>query len=220
MNRPLVTTVCIALLGFCLNTSAAAYKKPHGEYFNILPLFWSKLYPNGGETLYCGRKFGSNKGRAINIEHVFPMSWTLKKFRCRDRNHCRKTSPRFNQIEADMHNLYPARKDINHARSSYTFTMIKGEKRRFGQCDIEIDRRRRQVEPRPASRGNIARAMFYMNDTYGLSIFRKQGKLLKRWHQEDPPDMEERRRNDAIEKIQGSRNRFIDRPGLAYRLKF
>jgi deoxyribonuclease I len=210
----------IALLGICLSTSATAYKRPDGEYFNILPLFWSKVYPNGGETLYCGRRFGSNKGRGINIEHVFPMGWTLKKFRCRDRNYCRRNSPEFNRIEADMHNLYPARKEINRARSSYAFAMLKGEKRRFGQCDVEIDRRRRRIEPRPESRGNIARAMFYMYDRYGVTIFRKQGELLKQWHREDPPDAQEQRRNDAIEKIQGSRNRFIDQPGLAYELKF
>jgi len=210
----------ITLLGLCISSTASAYRKPDGEYFNVLPLFWSKVYPNGGETLYCGRRFGSNKGRAINIEHVFPMSWALKGFRCRDRNHCRRTSPEFNRIEADMHNLYPARKDINHSRSSHAFAMLKGEKRRFGRCDFELDQRRRRVEPRPSSRGNIARAMFYMYDTYDLTIFRKQGDLLKRWHRLDPPDAEELRRNNAIEKIQGSRNKFIDRPGLAYKLRF
>ncbi|MCP3671067.1 MAG: endonuclease I [Gammaproteobacteria bacterium] len=219
MNKPLLH-ISIALLGLCLCSTASAYRKPDGEYFNILPLFWSKIYPSGGATLYCGRKFGANKGRAINIEHVFPMSWTLNRFRCRDRNHCRRTSPEFNRVEADMHNLYPSRKDINQARSSYAFALLKGERRRFGQCDFELDQRRRRVEPRPTSRGNIARAMFYMHHTYGFTIYGKQGHLLKQWHRQDPPDAEEQRRNNAIEKIQGTRNKFIDRPGLAYELKF
>jgi deoxyribonuclease I len=208
------------LLGIYLGTPADAYKKPAGEYFNILPLFWSKLYADGGETLYCARKFGPNKGRSINIEHVFPMSWTLKKFGCRDREQCRKSSKEFNRVEADMHNLYPARQDINQARGSSGFAMVKGEKREFGQCDIEIDRRHRRVEPRPKVRGNIARAMFYMHNRYGLTIFKKQAALLKQWHKEDPPDKEERRRNDAIEKIQGTRNQFIDQPRLVYKLTF
>jgi deoxyribonuclease I len=214
--------ICLGILlpALLLASPANAYRKPEGEYFNILPLFWSKLYSQGGETIYCGRSFGPDKGRGINIEHVFPMAWTLKKFLCRDRRHCRRTSPGFNRIEADMHNLYPARKEINQARSSHAFAMIKGERRNFGKCDLEIDRRRRLVEPRPASRGNIARAMFYMHSSYGLRIFRKQGELLKQWHREDPPDAEERRRNDAIEKIQGTRNRYIDRPGLVYQLRF
>ena len=218
MNR-LPAWLVMLLLGFCLGVSSV-WAKPQGEYFDILPLFWSKVYPDGGETLYCGREFGSNKGRDINIEHVFPMSWAMREFGCRDRRLCRKNSPLFNRIESDMHNLYPSRKDINHARSSYAYAMIKGERHRFGQCDIEIDKRRRRVEPRPESRGNIARAMFYMYDTYGVTIFKKQGGLLKQWHREDQPDAEELRRNDAIDKIQGTRNKFIDRPDLAYELRF
>ncbi len=209
-----------ALLGVVLSAPASAYKKPVGEYFNILPLFWSKVYANGGETLYCGRRFGAHKGKDINIEHVFPMNWALKKFGCRDREQCRRISPGFNKVESDMHNLYPAIGKINQARSSHAFGMIAGERRDFGRCDFEIDRYRRRVEPRPASRGNIARAMFYMQQKYGLTIFKQQAALLKRWHREDPPDAEERRRNNAIEKVQGSRNRFIDRPGLVNQLNF
>ncbi len=207
-------------LWICLSSPASANKKPAGEYFNILPLFWSKVYANGGETLYCGRKFGPDKGRAINIEHVFPMSWTLKRFGCRNREQCRKTSSEFNRIEADMHNLYPARQEINQARSSYAFSIISGERRSFGRCDFEIDQHRRRIEPRPDVRGNIARAMFYMHHKYGLTIFKQQAKLLQKWHREDPPDDEERRRNMVIWKIQGTKNIFIDQPGLVYKLKF
>lgn len=219
MTRPRILAVTL-FIGICLSSSATAYKKPQGEYFNILPLFWTKVYPNGGETLYCGRRFGSHKGRSINIEHIFPMSWTLKKFGCRDREQCRKISPKFNRVEADMHNLYPAIGKINKARSSYAFGMISGERRSFGHCDFEIDQHKRRVEPRPEVRGNIARAMFYMHHRYGLPIFKRQGALLRLWHRKDPPDAEERRRNNLIEKIQGNRNQFIDRPRLAYKLKF
>jgi deoxyribonuclease I len=212
--------IAVAALGICLSTDITADKKPAGEYFNILPLFWSKVYADGGETLYCERRFGSYKGHTINIEHVFPMSWTLKKFGCRNRKQCRRISPGFNQVESDMHNLYPARSEINQARSSYAFGMINGEKRNFGRCDFEIDQRKHRAEPRPASRGNIARSMFYMQQKYELTIFKKQGELLKKWHRADPPDEEERRRNNTIEKIQGNRNQFIDQPELAYKIEF
>ncbi|MET0106461.1 MAG: endonuclease [Sedimenticola sp.] len=72
----------------------------------------------------------------------------------------------------------------------------------------------------PASRGNIARAMFYMHDTYGLTIFKRQGELLKQWNRKDPPDREERRRNALIDEIQGTRNHFIDNPRAAEKLRF
>ena len=200
--------------------SQAAGQKIFTDYFEALPIFWDRVYGTGGETLYCGQRFGKRRNRGINIEHVFPMAWVKKAEGCRSRKHCRNTSRRFNRIEADLHNLYPARQDINKARSSLAFAIIPGERRSFGRCDFEIDERQRLVEPRPASRGNIARAIFYMHDTYGLNIFRRQGKLLQRWNREDPPDAAERQRNDRIEKIQHTRNRFIDNPGAANRLRF
>ena len=199
---------------------AASGQRAFDDYFEALPLFWQKIYPEGGETLYCGKSFGRSKGRSINIEHVYPMAWAVRAQGCRKRDECRRSNRRFNQIEADMHNLYPARKEINKSRSSHPFGMIEGEPREYGKCDFELDRKRRKVEPRPAVRGNIARAMFHMSETYGLRIYRRQGEMLQRWNREDPPDREERRRNQAIEGIQGTRNRFIDDPDRADKLRF
>jgi len=208
----------VALL-LCCSVQAAG-QKVHDNYFEVLPLFWDRIYTEGGTTLYCSKKFGRNRGRSINIEHVYPMSWAMKSVGCRSRNNCRRKSRRFNQIESDMHNFYPSRKDINKIRSSFPFGTIRGEKRRYGQCDFEFDPKQRIVEPQPASRGNIARAMFHMKDSYGLKIFSRQGRMLLRWHREDPPNDEERRRNNLIEKLQGTRNRFIDKPETARKLRF
>lgn len=189
-------------------------------YFDALPVFWQRIYPDGGRTLYCDEKFGAYHGRGINIEHVFPMAWAMREEGCRSRKLCRENSPRFNRIEADMHNLYPARADINRVRSSFPFGEIAGEQREFGRCDFEFHSRQRVVEPRPASRGNIARALFYMHETYGLTLYRRQAALMKKWNREDPPDAEERRRNALIAKHQGTRNRFIDNPQAAETLNF
>lgn len=210
---------CLLILYFAAPLQAAG-QQLFKEYFEALPLFWQRIYPQGGETLYCGEKFGAYHGRSINIEHVFPMAWVLRDQGCRSRKLCRESSPRFNQIEADMHNLYPALAAINKARSSFPFAIIAGERRDFGRCDFEFHPRQRVVEPRPASRGNIARALFYMVDTYGLTLYKRQGALMKRWNREDPPDDEERRRNNLIAKNQGTRNRFVDDPKAAEALRF
>ncbi len=198
---------CILLLA-----GAAIAKPPDTAYFQNMPLFWSQLYGDGGNTLYCGRPFGPRKGRQINIEHIFPMGWVASALNCGSRSQCRTTSPSFNRIEADMHNLYPALARINKARGSRAFGMVPGERRRFGSCDFEIDPQKRRVEPRPAVRGNIARAMLYMQARYGLRLFPRQAALLRQWHRDDPPDHEELRRNRVIEQIQGQRNPFIDHP--------
>jgi deoxyribonuclease-1 len=190
------------------------------DYRTALPLFWSKVYPRGGRTLYCGQRFGARKGRGINVEHVFPMSWVTKALRCGNRQQCRDRSDRFNRIEADLHNLYPARLEINDIRGSFPYGEIRGERHPFRACDFEVDYNKRQVEPRAASRGEIARAMLYMHVTYGLKLYRRQGILMQRWNRDDPPSQEEKRRNDAIAPLQGTRNKFIDAPRAADDLEF
>ena len=36
-----------------------------------------------------------------------------------------------------MHNLFPAFGVINGLRSNYPMSIIKGEERKFGECDVE-----------------------------------------------------------------------------------
>lgn len=182
------------------------------DYSQARPVFWNELYPAGGETLYCGQTFSGTYNKAINIEHVFPMSWVAHKLKCGKRRDCRNNSSEFNLIEADMHNLYPARADINETRRSHTFAIIKGEKREFGSCDFEIDINRRVVEPRKEVRGEIARAMLYMADRYDLYLKKNLRTLLLKWHREEPATNEEIQRNFKIEKIQGNTNHWISNP--------
>lgn len=190
------------------------------DYEQARKLFWRHLYNEGGETLYCGKRLGRGYNKGVNIEHVFPMAWVTNALNCGRRKACRESSPHFNRIEADLHNLYPARTDVNDARGAMSFGEIAGERWWDGVCDFEVDEGRRVVEPRPAARGNIARAMFYMQDTYDLVIFDRLGARLKAWHGEDPASAHERRRNDAIEKIQGTRNKYIDDPELVDAIEF
>jgi deoxyribonuclease-1 len=87
--------------------------------------------------------------------------------------------------------------------------MIPGEKREFGACDVEIERRK--IEPRPEIRGDIARTYMYMDWAYpghGI-ISRSNQKLFAAWAKEDPVDDWERERACRIEAIQGNRNPFI-----------
>jgi deoxyribonuclease-1 len=193
---------------FILLTASACSAESTG-YLDTIPVFWRTLYPDGGAGLYCGHEF-SAYDRSYNIEHVYPMSWVTKALKCGDRKACRRNSNKFNEIESDMHNMYPARKDLNRARGSYPFREIKGERHVERGCDLELDHRSRVVEPRPASRGNIARAMLYMSDRYDLKIYAKQRRMLLEWHRADPVDDAERLRNRRIAEVQGRANHWID----------
>ena len=205
----------LALLAILL-VACGSQSQPIADYQQARDVFWQSIYPNGGTTLYCGESFAGDYRKGVNVEHVFPMSWVTSALKCGTRKQCRVNSELFNKIEADLHNLYPARSDVNHERSSFPFAEIAGEKRQFGRaCDFEVDAGRRVAEPTPAVRGEVARAMFYMADRYrahGLTLFRKQGEMLLAWHNADPPGETERQRNTLIESLQGNRNEFIDDP--------
>ena len=54
-------------------------------------------------------------------------------------------------MQADMYNLYPAIGEVNGRRSNYSMAIIKGEKREFGKCDVEI--KNHKVEPKESIRG-------------------------------------------------------------------
>lgn len=177
-------------------------------YLEQIPGFWRGLYPQGGESLYCGDDFAAYD-RRYNIEHVFPMAWVTKALKCGKRKQCRKRSELFNEIEADMHNLYPARKSINKARGALAFGEIRGEKWLEPDCDFELDERARRVEPRPQVRGNIARAMLYMADRYPVRLYPRQRALLLRWHKQDSVDTAERARDAQIRARQGNSNPWI-----------
>jgi len=209
-NRWLLMAGALFLLLFSLGCQGAAAT---AGYLEQLPRFWRGVYPQGGQTLYCGVDFRPFD-RAVNVEHVFPMSWVTKSLGCGDRKQCRARSARFNQIEADMHNLFPALSRINELRGAMAYDQLPGERWVEPGCDFEVDEGRRRVEPRPAVRGDIARAMFYMSDHYGLEVYPRQRRTLLRWHEQDPPSGEERRRNDVIERLQGNRNPYVDNPAV------
>jgi len=185
------------------------------NYQQARAVFWRELYPQG-RTLYCGDEFTASARSGFNVEHVFPMSWVTNSLNCGTRNQCRDRSDLFNQIEADLHNLFPTRTETNQARSSFAFAEINGESRPFGQtCDFEVSEGQRLAEPREEVRGDVARAMFYMAYHYkehGLQLFARQARLLLEWHKSDPPIAIDKSRNDAIQSIQGNRNPFVDNP--------
>ena len=141
----------------------------------------NQVYYDHRETFYCGCPYTTDK--KVNMEYRY--------------------------MQADMYNLVPAIGQINALRSNYSYSMIPGEPRQFGACDMEIEDRK--AEPRPEIRGDIARIYFYMNDSYpghGV-ISKKNRKLFEAWAKEDPVDDWERERCRRIEAIQGNHNRFV-----------
>lgn len=176
-------------------------------------VFWAQLYPGEGWSLYCGEFFDSHDN--VTIEYIYPIMNIAAAMNCSSVEECRSSNGQFNRIEADLHNMYPALKYIVEAREDYKYGLINGEFREFFECDFEHDVHDKIVEPRPIARGNIARAVLYMHTEYKLPLDPTSVQMFKDWNQADLPSKDEMRRNDVIEKLQGTRNPYIDDPKLA-----
>lgn len=165
------------------------------------------------EDVYCETKFypnidvGPNRipdHRYLNCEHTWPQS-------------------KFGGLEAeykksDLHHLFPSDSELNAMRGHLRFgeveisvgTPLKCRQNQRGEIDGERD----FFEPADEHKGNIARAMFYFSIRYRMPISKTEEYYLRKWHQEDPIDEFEQKRNEEIYKIQFTRNPFIDFPVL------
>ena len=162
----------------------------------------------------CGFHYRKNKNRSQRIEweHIVPAWHFGHQLHCWQnggRMTCRNQNSKFRQMEADMHNLVPAIGEINGDRSNFRYGMIEGEERLYGKVDMEIAFSKKKAEPREEVRGDIARAYFYMRESYGLRISRTQEKMLIAWNNLDPVDRWEKKKNQMVKELQGDENMYI-----------
>ena len=181
------------------------------NYTKAKKIFWSKLYPNGNCTIYCGVRFNNSKttidDRRLSIEHVYPQSWIARHMGCKNVKECRKNNKKFNYAVADLHNMYPALRNINSSRGNSLYGIIDGESRKYKDCDYE--RVKGITEPREIARGNLARSIMYMSSEYNLPIPDKMTAIIQKWHKDDPPSAHEHRRNKKIMTLQSTSNNYI-----------
>lgn len=205
---------------------------------NVYALFKRRLRTFYCDCAYTNRSIESDdcgftsslhvqRGSRTEIEHVVPvhafgqsfLSWRKGHRKCvdkrgrryRGRRCAKKVSKRFEQMSADLYNLRPVVGTVNALRSNFRMGMIEGEKRVYGQCDVEIEAG--VFEPRASIRGDIARIYFYMESAYpGHGIVgEKQRRLFEAWHRADPVSDEERALAAQIKVIQGNENPFVTR---------
>lgn len=163
---------------------------------------------------------GSNDTREWNREHLWPNSHGID-------GH----EPSY----SDLHNLRPADVNVNATRANLLFDESSAVQNPIIPGDPEApltSRDSNSWEPPAALKGDIARALFYMDVRYegeapsepnlmltdsltqvtnnGTSHGRLTTLLL--WHLSDPPSAEERMRNDLVFGLQLNRNPFVDRP--------
>lgn len=179
---------------------------------------------NGGykpDIESCGYKIAEDyeRGQRIEAEHIVPVWEFAHKMNCwtqvpkgSGRDNCENTDEKFNQIEADLHNLYPAIGEVNKERASYAFVdqlIDKDNPDGYGRCQMFYNRKHHLSQPTERSRGIVARAYLYMNARYGLPLNHKQLRQYRNWNQKYKPTDNECKRNYMIMKIQGNDNPFV-----------
>ncbi|ASN07034.1 endonuclease I family protein [Virgibacillus necropolis] len=139
-----------------------------------------------------------------NCEHSVPQSW-------------------FNEQEpmrGDLHHLFTCEPVCNSIRSNYPyhdFTDYTPEGIKANRIEEACGKADENLFEPEYGKGTVARAMLYFLIRYPDRIEQSHMEgvdtgLLLEWHQNSPPDLYEKHRNQAIYEIQGNRNPFIDFP--------
>ena len=168
-----------------------------------------------------------NVGEGYNREHSFPKSWFDD------------GTPMY----TDLFHLYPTDIKVNSQRSNYPFGVCANGTRLtngnlYGKGKLGTSTypgySGTVFEPDDEYKGDFARTYFYMVTCYKNELPYWSGspqlnyaankykafstwsiKMLMEWTRLDPVSEKEIKRNDAVYRIQGNRNPFIDHPELA-----
>jgi endonuclease I len=134
-------------------------------------------------------------------------------------------------MDSDVHNLRPSDASVNEDRGNKDFDNVRPNGTQHHEA-TECWYTEWAWEPGPATKGQVARILFYMATRYedadleiDLELVDKintfplpeHGKLstLIEWNNQYPPSDFERRRNERIHQIQQNRNPFVDNPEFA-----
>ncbi len=176
------------------------------SYWEARQQLFKEIDGNGrrAECRYTGervRYFRQPLPNKLMIEHA----WELTRLPARART--------------DLHHLFPVVPEANAARLNFHYGSVVFPIWSSGGSKAGPSSRVTPVfQVRKSHRGNVARAMFYVATMYELPLSDREQRILERWHQQDPVDAAERRRNDEVQAVQTSRNPFVDHPGLVDRI--
>lgn len=179
-------------------------KKKHSEFQYL-------LHHENHADLITEKMKNIDSSLKYNTEHIVPQSWYSSR----------------EPMKGDLHHLFVCQPECNTVRSNYPyddFSFYVPEspyERVQNRCGVATSGR---FEPEHG-KGAVARAMMYFLIRYPRAIkksFLKQIDipLLIQWHKRFPVNLYEKHRNQAIFRIQGNRNPFIDFPELAEKMKF
>jgi len=170
----------------------------------------TRVYDQGGETLFCRETFQS--GEDIKLNRIYSQKQLLDHFDCVSRGQCARRKP-FRAAMSDPHNIFPVKSRAELDRRDTRFGDLPDDIKVASEA-CPYQRSFQTFEPPEYARGEVARAMLYMHVIHDLPLVGSL-EMYQRWNREDPPDEDERVRNDAIKAMTGQGNPFIETPERA-----
>ena len=174
--------------------------------------FWGNLYANGGKSFFCDTAFTS-KGFVLTDGYVYPLADVRSALDCGTSRQCEQNN-RYRQIASDMHNMIPVRSRMEMGRRNARYEDL-GSSVSGDECGIRQSAQ--FFEPPVRVKGDVARTVAYMVDTYNLPWLGSSA-VFKGWNRLDPPDDGELTRHRRIAEIQGNDNPFVTNPEAMERL--
>jgi hypothetical protein len=142
----------------------------------------------------------------MNAEHGWPQCYFDKAY----------------PMKSDLHHIFPTFIASNSARANLPFAVVD---RAVYSTSNGTKMSPEGFEPADLIKGDVARAMLYFVVRYydrnirsGMdyeNFWTNRVRMFMEWSRNDPPDANERRRNELISRFQGNRNPFVDDPSLA-----
>lgn len=174
--------------------------------------FWGDLYADGGNSFFCDSPFTS-KGFVMTDGYVYPLADVRTALDCGTSSQCSQDN-RYRQISSDLHNIVPVRTRVEMRRRSVRYENL-GDATRVDDCGIRESAQ--FFEPPEHVKGDVARTVAYMVDSYGLPWLGATA-VFQSWNELDPPSDQELARHRQIAELQGNENPFLTNPALMDRL--
>lgn len=196
------------------------------SYGSRLGSTWWGFYLTDNDNGYVIDRYSNNivkfgtQGSAVsgmNIEHSFPKSWW---------------GGSKNQAYQDLYNLMPSNSTANSSKSNYGMGVVSEATYDNGCIKVgDGDQGFKVWQPSTEWQGDFSRSYMYMATAYQDLTWTSEGlnsleqgdyptlkkwayQLYIKWCKADPVCKTEIARNEAVYKIQGNRNPFIDFPNL------
>lgn len=122
---------------------------------------------------------------------------------------CQKISPLFNEMKKDLYNYVPENPTIARLKGHYAYGELSETSYSKSGCHFKIDKKRKQVAPKPQLLGQIARTYLYFHQHYQLPLTYEEKTRYARWNKEYPLTDWERKRNQLIFEQQGKHTTYL-----------